>query len=58
MTFSGLLMLVLVALVAYVLCLGWKKHLWGIPLDVGAGGRPVFLSRRAAPGWEPSWESP
>ncbi len=34
MTFSGLLMLVLVALIAYLVCLGWRKHLWGIPLFV------------------------
>jgi O-antigen ligase len=32
MTYSGLLMLVLVALAAYVLVFGWKKHPWVIPL--------------------------
>jgi MFS family permease len=32
MTFSGSLMLVLVALVAYILVYGWKKHLWALPL--------------------------
>jgi len=31
MTFSGSLMLVLVALVAYALIYGWKKHLWAAP---------------------------
>jgi len=34
MTFSGSLMLVLVALVAYAFVYGWKKHLWVIPLGL------------------------
>jgi O-antigen ligase len=32
MTYSGQLMLVLVALVAFAMALGWKKHRWVIPL--------------------------
>jgi O-antigen ligase len=32
MTYSGLLMLVLVALAAYLVFLGYKKHPWAIPL--------------------------
>jgi O-antigen ligase len=32
MTYSGLLMLALVALVAYAAALGWKKHRWVVPL--------------------------
>jgi O-antigen ligase len=32
MTYSGLLMLVLVALVAYAMALGWKKNRWVVPL--------------------------
>jgi putative inorganic carbon (HCO3(-)) transporter len=34
MTFSGSLMLVLVALAAYALVYGWKKHPWVIPLGL------------------------
>jgi O-antigen ligase len=34
MTFSGSLMLVLVALVAYAIAYGWKKHAWVIPLGL------------------------
>jgi putative inorganic carbon (hco3(-)) transporter len=34
MTFSGLLMLVLVALSAYILCCGWRKSKWVIPVAV------------------------
>lgn len=34
MTYSGLLMLALVALVAYSLIYGWKKHVWVIPLGL------------------------
>lgn len=34
MTFSGSLMLVLVALIAYAFVYGWKKHLWVIPLGL------------------------
>ncbi len=32
MTYSGLLMLVLVPLVAYAFCLGWRKKWWAAPL--------------------------
>jgi putative inorganic carbon (HCO3(-)) transporter len=32
MTYSGLLMLTLVALAAFTICLGWRKHAWTIPL--------------------------
>jgi len=32
MTYSGLLMLTLVALSAYIMCYGWRKNLWSIPL--------------------------
>ena len=32
MTYSGLLMLVFVMLLAYALCFGWRKHKWVIPL--------------------------
>jgi putative inorganic carbon (hco3(-)) transporter len=34
MTFSGSLMLILVALVAYAFAYGWRKHLWVIPLGL------------------------
>ena len=34
MTFSGLLMLVLVALLAYILCYGWRKSRWIIPAAI------------------------
>lgn len=34
MTYSGLLMLSLVALAAFVVCLGWRKHKWVIPLSL------------------------
>jgi O-antigen ligase len=34
MTFSGLLMLVLVALYAYALCYGWRNHKWILPLAI------------------------
>jgi putative inorganic carbon (HCO3(-)) transporter len=34
MTYSGLLMLVLVALVAYLACFGWRRHWWIIPLSL------------------------
>jgi O-antigen ligase len=34
MTYSGLLMLALVALVAYAAALGWKKHRWVVPLGL------------------------
>lgn len=34
MTYSGLLMLMLVALAAYVIVFGWKKHPWVIPLGL------------------------
>ena len=32
MTYSGLLMLALVALTAYLLCIGWRSHKWTLPL--------------------------
>ncbi len=32
MTYSGLLMLVLVLLLAYTICVGWRNHKWVIPL--------------------------
>jgi putative inorganic carbon (hco3(-)) transporter len=44
MTFSGSLMLVLVALVAYALVYDWKKHLWVLPLG-GAIFAAIFLSQ-------------
>lgn len=31
MTYSGLIMLVLVLLMAYTLCVGWRRHKWVIP---------------------------
>jgi len=34
MTYSGLLMLSLVALSAFVVCLGWRKHKWVVPLSL------------------------
>ncbi len=34
MTYSGLLMLVLVLLIAFTLCAGVRKHLWVIPIGV------------------------
>ena len=34
MTYSGLLMIVLVALAAYAMAIGWKKHRWVVPLAV------------------------
>jgi putative inorganic carbon (HCO3(-)) transporter len=48
MTFSGLLMLVLVALVAYVISLGWRKHLWGIPLIVALAAALYVSQTRSA----------
>jgi len=44
MTFSGSLMLVLVALVAYALVYGWKKHLWVLPLGAVIFAA-IFLSQ-------------
>ena len=32
MTYSGLLMLVFVMLLAYALCVGWRNHKWVVPL--------------------------
>ncbi len=34
MTYSGLLMLVLVALCAFTLSLGWRRHWWTVPLGL------------------------
>jgi O-antigen ligase len=44
MTYSGLLMLVLVALVAFALTCSWKKHPWVAPLGLLLGGA-LFLSQ-------------
>lgn len=35
MTYSGLLMLALVALTAYIFCIGWRDHKWTLPLFIG-----------------------
>jgi putative inorganic carbon (HCO3(-)) transporter len=48
MTYSGLLMLVLVALIAYLVCLGWRKHLWGIPLFVALTAALYLSQTRSA----------
>ena len=32
MTYSGILMLVFIMLLAYALCMGWRRHIWIIPL--------------------------
>jgi len=44
MTYSGLLMLLLVMLAAYGACLSWKKHKWVIPLCLLLSA-PLFLSQ-------------
>ncbi len=44
MTFSGLLMLVLVLLAGYALCFGWKKHWWIAPLAI-ALSTSLYLSQ-------------
>jgi len=48
MTFSGLLMLVLVALIAYMISMGWRKHLWGIPLIVALAAALYLSETRSA----------
>ena len=48
MTYSGLLMLVLVALIAYMISLGWRKHLWGFPLIVALAAALYFSQTRSA----------
>jgi putative inorganic carbon (hco3(-)) transporter len=48
MTYSGLLMLVLVALVAYVAALGWRKHIWVIPLAVALAAALYLSQTRSA----------
>jgi len=48
MTFSGSLMLVLVALVAYAMIFGWKKHLWVIPLGLILPAALYFSQTRNA----------
>jgi putative inorganic carbon (HCO3(-)) transporter len=43
-TYSGLLMLTLVALSAFVVCFGWRKHKWVVPLGLLIIG-PLILSQ-------------
>jgi putative inorganic carbon (HCO3(-)) transporter len=44
MTFSGSLMLILVALAAYAFIYGWKNHKWVVPLALVLGAA-IFLSQ-------------
>jgi putative inorganic carbon (HCO3(-)) transporter len=48
MTYSGLLMLVLVALIAYLVSLDWRRHLWGIPLFVALAAALYLSQTRSA----------
>jgi len=48
MTYSGLLMLVLVALAAYLIVFGWRKHLWTIPLGLALAAALIISKTRSA----------
>jgi len=48
MTFSGLLMLVLVALAAYLAVFGWRRHRWTIPLGLLLAGVLILSKTRNA----------
>lgn len=48
MTYSGLLMLVLVALAAYLVFFGYKKHPWAIPLGLILGAALYLSQTRSA----------
>ncbi len=48
MTYSGSLMLVLVALVAYAATVGWKKHPWVIPLGIAMSAALYLSQTRSA----------
>jgi len=48
MTFSGSLMLVLVALIAYALIYGWKNHIWVVPLGLILAAALYFSQTRNA----------
>ncbi len=48
MTFSGSLMLVLVALIAYAVIYGWKKHFWEVPLALVLTAALHFSQTRSA----------
>jgi O-antigen ligase len=48
MTFSGSLMLVLVALIAYAVIYGWKKHFWVVPLGLVLTAALYFCQTRNA----------
>ena len=48
MTYSGLLMLVLVSLIAYAAVIGWRKHLWILPLAGATAAALYFSQTRSA----------
>jgi putative inorganic carbon (HCO3(-)) transporter len=50
MTYSGLLMLVLVALSAFICHLGWRRHLWILPLALLLA-TPLYLSETRSAQW-------
>jgi len=60
MTFTGLLMLVVVVLGAYALCFGWRKRLWILPLFTVLGAAlllvfaisPENMQRRLTSAWD------
>ena len=44
MTYSGLLMLVLVSLIAYAIAIGWRKRFWTLPL-IAVTAAALYLSQ-------------
>ena len=48
MTYSGLLMLVLVSLIAYAVVIGWRKHLWILPLTAATAAALYLSQTRSA----------